>query len=84
MNQPQLDNYGRPKQEYVDSLAAMPDKELTEITERKIWLSAYADNNPRSDYHWQVDSCYDEWVRRGNTDAYGRAHSKVVREATGR
>ena len=30
-----------------------------EETERMIWLSAFANNNPRSDYHWRCDACYD-------------------------
>jgi len=43
-----------------------------------IWLSAFANNNHRSDYHWQCDATYDEWKRRkGNTDMYGKAHKEV-------
>jgi hypothetical protein len=58
------DNYGKPKQEYVDRIAAMTDAELEKETERKIWLSAYAGNNPRSDYHWHSDACYVECEKR--------------------
>ena len=35
-----------------------------------MWLSAYAANNPRSDYHWQCDACYDEAIRRGDEGLY--------------
>lgn len=43
-----------------------------------IWLSAYASNNPRSDYHWQCDACYDECKKRGKEDIYNRAHKANV------
>lgn len=73
------DNYGKPKMEYVDKIVDMTDEDLYEETKRKIWLSAYANNNPRSDYHWQVDACYDEWVKRGNKAGYKKAYDEVVR-----
>lgn len=68
------DNYGKSKQEYFDRLAAQNDKELFESCKQMIWLSAYASNNPRSDYHWQCDACYDECEKRGKQDIYNRAH----------
>jgi len=46
-----------------------------------IWLSAYAANNPLSAYHPMCDLCYDEAVRRGNTDLYSKAHKKAMRDA---
>lgn len=52
------DNYGKPAQEYVDTVVAMSDEELLVEGEMKIWLSAYASNNPNSDYHWHVDVLY--------------------------
>jgi len=58
------DNYGKPKGDYLAKIAAMDDRQLQDETEHRIWLSAYANNNPRSDYHWQVDACYDESKRR--------------------
>lgn len=67
------DNYGKPKQEYVDRIAAMSDAELAKETEHKIWLSGYANNNPRSDYHWHCDACYVECEKRED-NIYGRAH----------
>jgi hypothetical protein len=68
------DNYGKPKSEYVDKIAVMEYEKLMNETKKKIWLSAYANNNPRSDYHWHVDVCYDELVRRdGNDSGYTMA-----------
>lgn len=78
------DNYGNPRSEYIASLAAMDDAKLQTECERKIWLSAYAHNNPRSDYHWHADACYDEAKRRGKIDLYERAYKAVERQATGR
>lgn len=77
------DNYGRPKQEYLDKIAAMSDKELREETSHAIWLSAYADNNPRSDYHWQCDATYDECQRRGRGEIYSEVHARLMAEAMG-
>lgn len=64
------DNYGKPKSEYLAKLGSMTEYELLKETENKIWLSAFASNNPRSDYHWHADACYDEWKKRGQTDKY--------------
>lgn len=71
------DNHGRPRQEYLARLAALPDFQLLRETEDKIWLSAYANNNPRSDFHWHVDACYDEWNRRGKLDQYDVAYERA-------
>jgi len=71
------DNYGKPKSEYLDKLVAMDDKELRDACEQMIWLSAYANNNPRSDYHWQCDACYDECHNRNKDYIYERAHKFV-------
>lgn len=64
--------------EFVASLPAMTDAELTEATKQYIWLSAFANNNPRSAYHPMCDATADEWARRGNPDGYSRAHDAVV------
>lgn len=74
------DNYGKLKSEYINNIANMNQEELMEETERKIWLSGYANNNPRSDYHWHVDACYDEWVKReGNSpSSYKKAYNNVI------
>lgn len=67
------DNYGKPKSEYLARIAAMSDSELERETEQKIWLSSYAGNNLRSDYHWQCDACYVECEKR-NSKMYERAY----------
>lgn len=74
---PGLDNYHRPRQEFADKLAAADDEEFVKIAEDRIWLSANASNNPRSDYHWQADTCHDEAKRRGKPDLYKRAWNKA-------
>ena len=71
------DNYGKPKQDYLDRIAAMTDSELEQETEQKIWLSGYANNNHRSDYHWHVEACYVECQRR-DPGMYERAYQTVV------
>lgn len=65
-----VDNYGRPKSEYRARLASMTDEELAQETGDKILLSAFVRNNPKADWHWQVDACYDEWVKRGQEEKY--------------
>ena len=54
-------------------IAAMTDDKPHRETRQKIWLSTYASNNPRSDYRWQIDVLYDEWVRRGKPEGYSAA-----------
>lgn len=72
-----LDNYSKPRQLFADKLAAMTDAEYIKETESRIWLAAYAANNPRSDYHWQVSVCYDVAVERGNRDLYTKAFNQA-------
>ena len=71
------DNYGRPRQDYIDRLQAMTHDELRDECRGKIWLSAYANNNPRSDYHWQCDATFNECARRGRPEIYSQEHSKL-------
>lgn len=78
------DNHGRPKAAYINGLRKMDDTALQKECEQKIWLSAYAHNNPRSDYHWQADACYDECQRRKNHAIYDRAYKAVERQVRGR
>lgn len=73
------DNYGKPKVDYLNRIAAMDDDELYKETEMKIWLSAYANNNPRSDYHWHADACYDECEKRKKPEIYKRAYDHNVK-----
>lgn len=74
-----MSNSKKPRMLYAWRIWMMSDKELLKETETKIWLSAYASNNPRSDYHWHVDVCYDEWTRRGKKEQYTVAfnHAKA-------
>jgi hypothetical protein len=67
------DNAGKPRQAFADRLAAKSDDEFLKFAENCIWLSAYAANNRRSDYHWQAAACSAEAKRRGNPDLYYRA-----------
>lgn len=78
------DNFGQPRQQYLDRLAAMSDDALRTECKNKIWLSAYASNNPRSDFHWQCDATYDECSKRGKAEIYSQEHSNLVAEARGR
>jgi hypothetical protein len=69
------DNYGNPKQLYLDSIGAMGDAELYKETRKILYLSALAANNPKSDFHWMIDAIYDEWVEiRYNPDGYSEAY----------
>ena len=81
MNYEGNDNYGKPKSEYLAELAAMSDQDLRKACDQMIWLSAYANNNPRSDYHWQCDACYDECKRREKPEIYSRAHAQLMAQA---
>ncbi len=71
------DNYGKPRQEFVDRLAAMSDDAFVKEAEHRIWLSAYANNNLRSDFHWQADACHDEAKRRGKPELYEMAYKRA-------
>lgn len=71
------DNNGKPKSEYLNKIASMDYDTLFIETKNKIWLSAYANNNPRSDYHWQCDACYDEWSKRNDLKSYEKAWKKA-------
>jgi hypothetical protein len=58
-------------------MARENEKKLREECESKIWLSAYAANNPRSDFHWQCDACYDECKKRNKENIYDTAYKAV-------
>jgi len=72
------DNYGKPKSDYLAKIQSWDDDTLFNETKDKIWLSAYAQNNPRSDYHWQDDAIYDEWNKRNKLGEYSKAYKQVV------
>lgn len=71
------DNYGNPKSDFLNKLSEMDDAELFNKTKDMIWFSAFASNNPHSDYHWQCDACYDECDKRGKLDIYRNAHKYI-------
>ena len=71
------DNYGVPKQKFLDKLKTLTDEELVEGTAHHIWLSSYAGNNPRSDFHWQCDACYDECWNRDKPELYEKAYKRA-------
>ncbi len=74
-------NYGTPKVEYLKELLVMDIPALKKATKDKIWLSAYANNNARSDYHYQCDLCYIICELR-EKDLYDRLHKQVVEANT--
>ncbi len=71
-----LDNHKKPKSDFLKKLADGDDKALAEACDLYIWLSAYANNNPRSDYHWMCNACYDECQRRGKPEIYSASHKR--------
>lgn len=73
------DNAGEPRQNYADRLVKMTDEELSKEMESKIWLSAYAANNHRSDFHWHCDATWEEGNRRNKPELYKAAHTKASR-----
>jgi len=71
-------NRGAPRQEWADKIADMDDEAFEDAAKQAIWLSAYAHNNPRSDYHWQADACHSEAERRGKPEIYSRAWKRAA------
>ena len=77
------DNSGKPRQLYADRIAVMDDDDFTKQCEQVIWLSAYASNNPRSDYHWWADACYNEAQRRGKPELYTQGYNAALKSVRG-
>jgi len=71
------DNRGKPRQDYAVKIAEMDETAFVQEAEQKIWLSAYANNNPRSDYHWMADACHAEAQRRGKPELYRMAFKQA-------
>jgi hypothetical protein len=65
-------------QEYVLKLMQMDEENLYNVCKDMIWFSAYAANNPRSDFHWMCDACYAECKRREKINIYERAHEAIA------
>ena len=55
-----IDNYGRPKCDYLTKIAALDDKAFYDECYSMIYQAARCSNNLRADWHWMVDACYDE------------------------
>lgn len=72
-----LNNDGKPKANYLAQITSMDDAALGVAAENMIWLSAYANNNPKSDYHWMADAIYDECQTRKKPEIYTRAYDKA-------
>ena len=70
------DNAPEKQAAYKAKIAAMTDDELSKEMDLKIWLSAYANNNPRSCYHWQADATYSECKRRGKPELYTESYER--------
>lgn len=65
--------------EYVKTIAEYSNSKLYDTCKDTIWLSAYATNNPASDFHWMCDACYEECKKRGVLELYNKAHEVVSR-----
>lgn len=76
------DNYGRPKTQYLEKIAKMTDKELDSECYQIIYQAARCANNPRADWHWQADACYDEAKNRSKPDIYSDAWTRCVKDHT--
>ena len=63
----------------VAKLEAIVDETEAFVSEASqyIWLSAYASNNPTSDYHWMASACYYEAQRRDDPGLYQQAYDRA-------
>lgn len=76
------DNSAEKQEAFCQELETLSDEDLLKRSKDRIWLSGYANNNPRSCYHWQADACYDEAQRRGRPELYKNAYGAVLREVS--
>lgn len=75
------------QRDFAAYLAGLSDAALQLKAEEYIWLSAYAANNARSEYHWKCDATYREAAVRDpgtgpahrGASIYVRAHARVMR-----
>lgn len=73
------DNSPAKKTEYGQRIKLMTDQELFDEAKLKIWLSAFASNNPNSCYHWQCDAVYDECKQRNKVnEIYQKAYNENI------
>lgn len=78
-----IDNFGALKSKYLQKVIDTPEADLPKLCYDAIWRSAYANNNPRSDFHWQVDAVWDILHARGLDAIYADAHKKCVTDNGG-
>lgn len=78
------DNYGRPKADYLTTVAAMDDKELYDECYLMIFQSALCANNPRADWHWMAEACHDEAKKRDEkASIYSKAFNRCYADHAG-
>lgn len=68
------------KPAFEERLQTLDEDALFKEADRYIWLSAYANSNPRSSYHWRCDAVYAECRRRERVDIYENAHAHIMRQ----
>ena len=79
-----VDNYGRPKSDYLKNIAEMNDEELGRECYQMIYHSARCNNAPRADWHWMVGACYDESKRRDDSgEIYSEAFDECYADHAG-
>jgi len=74
-------NYDRPAQEWADKVAALDDDQFVSEGAEAIYWSAWANNNPTSDYHYQATVFYYDAQRRGNPGLYQQAFEQAKANA---
>ena len=75
------DNYGRPKVEYITKLSLMDNEKLESECYSMIYQSARCANNSRADWHWMVDACYDEALKRDpKASIYDKAYKECYQD----
>lgn len=78
------DIYGRPKADYLIKIAAMDDEKLGNECYSMIYQAARCNNNPRADWHWMVDACYDEAKKRDDkASIYCKAYNRCYADHAG-
>jgi len=66
---------------FKTELEAMDDAKLQSTVEHYVWLSGYAANNPKSEYHAKCDATYAECERRQKPWLYQRGWNSAYRSA---
>ena len=61
--------------------SALDDNQFVHKAADTIWMSAYANNNPKAPAHKQADAAHEEAERRGKPYLYQRAWNKAFRLA---